>query len=110
MMPGIDPKQMKRMMQQMGIKNTEISATRVVIETEEGNIIVSNPQVTEIEMQGQKSFQIAGDVSKEDKSSSSEDDIKLIMEQTGASHDEALSALKAADGDIAEAIIALKSG
>lgn len=107
-MPGIDPKQMKRMMQQMGIKNTEIAATRVVIETDEGNLIISSPQVTEIEMQGQKSFQIVGNVSKEEKTS--EDDIKLIVEQTGATDEQAAAALKEANGDIAEAILKLKSG
>jgi nascent polypeptide-associated complex subunit alpha len=107
MVPGIDPKQMKRMMQQMGIKNTEIPAARVVIETDEGsNIVISSPSVVEIEMQGQKSYQISGTVSREE--SIKEDDVKLIMEQAGCEREKAVAALKDAKGDIAEAILKLK--
>jgi len=107
MMPGMDPRQMKRMMQQMGIKNTEIPASRVVIETEGGtNLVISSPQVVEIEVQGQKSYQISGTVSREE--SIKEDDVKLIMEQADCDREKAISALKEANGDIAEAILKVK--
>jgi nascent polypeptide-associated complex subunit alpha len=105
---GMDPKKMQAMMRQMGIKSEDISATKVVIETESGqSLIIENPQVTQITMQGQKSFQIAGDVRMEDKSSS--DDIKLIMEKTGCSEEAAKDALEKSGGDIAQAILSLSS-
>lgn len=103
----MDPKQMKKLMQQMGIKSTDIPATKVIIETDEGsNLVISSPNVVEIEMQGQKSYQISGSVSRED--SIKEDDVKLIMEQAGCSREKAIAALKEAKGDIAEAILKLK--
>ncbi len=97
---------MKQMMRQMGIESKEIPASKVVIETEDGNLIISNPQVTEINMQGQKSFQIAGDVSKE--ASISKEDIEMVVSQAGCSAEEAEAALKKSGGDIAEAIMSLK--
>ncbi len=103
---GMDPKKMQAIMRQMGIKSEEIQSRKVVIETESGqSIIIENPQVTQITMQGQKSFQIAGDVKVEDNSSA--DDIKLIMEKTGCSEEAAKEALEKAGGDIAQAILSL---
>jgi len=103
---GVDPRKMEQMMRQMGIKQRKIDAKRVVIETEEGNYIVESPDVTEIDMKGQKSLQITGDMKFE--SSISEEDIKMVMEQTNCTEEQAKDALKKADGDIAEAIILLK--
>ncbi len=104
MLPGgMDPRKMEAMMKQMGIKSQNIDAKRVVIETESGKIVVENPQIVQITMQGQKSFQISGEIKEE----ASDDDIKMVMEQAGVSRDEAEAALKEADGDIAEAILKL---
>ena len=106
MLPNMDPKKMEQMMRQMGINSKQISAKTVKIETEDGNLIITNPQVTEITMQGQKSYQISGTVSFEE--AVKEDDIKLIMEQTGCMKEQAIEALKKTNGDIAEAILLLK--
>ncbi len=38
----IDPRQMKRMMQQMGIKSEEIPARRVIIEKDDEKIVIEN--------------------------------------------------------------------
>ena len=103
---GVDPRKMEQMMRQMGIKQRKIDAKRVVIETEEGNYIVESPDVTEIDMKGQKSLQITGDMKFE--SSISEEDIKMVMEQADCTEDQARDALKKANGDIAEAIILIK--
>jgi len=105
-MGGMDPKQMQKMMKQMGINTVEIDAKRVVIETDSENIVITEPSVTQIEMQGQKSYQISGKVSTEQ--AIKEDDVKMIMEQAGVSREDALAALKEANGDIAEAIMKLK--
>ena len=106
MMPNMDPKQMARMMKQMGINTEEISAERVVIETGEEKIIVEPAQVTRITMQGQASFQISGPVRTEQ--SINEEDVSLIMEKAGVTREQALEALKKSGGDIAEAIISLQ--
>lgn len=103
---GMDPKKMQAMMRQMGIKSEEIEATKVVIETASGStIVIENPQVTQITMQGQKSFQIAGEIRTEQKAS--DEDIKLVMEKAGCSEDAAKQALEKSGGDIAEAILSL---
>jgi len=107
MLPGMDPKQMAKVMKQMGIKQEDIDASKVVIELKEGGrLVVFEPSVVQIEMQGQKSFQISGKVSEEHEAG--EDDIKMVMETAGCSREEAMNALRETGGDIAEAIIQLK--
>lgn len=102
----MDPRKMQQLMKQMGIQQKEIDAKRVVIETDDGNYIITNPQVTEVIMQGSRSFQIAGDVNLED--SISKEDIEMVMSQTGCEWEEAENALKKANGDIAQAILDIK--
>ena len=106
MLGGIDPKKIQAMMKQMGIKQQEIDASRVVIECEDKNIIIENPSVLKVNMQGQEQFQISGDISEQEKGIS-EEDIKQIMEKTGKSKKEAEEALKNSNGDLAEAILSL---
>jgi len=106
MIPGINPSQMKAAMKQMGISQEEISADRVIIEKADGNIIIDNPTIVKIKMQGQESFQISGDVSEEE-AGINEEDVKLVMEKTGKSEDEARKALEKSDGDLTEAIMEL---
>jgi nascent polypeptide-associated complex subunit alpha len=102
---GMDPKKMQALMKQMGIRSEEVDASKVTIETATGTIIIEQPQVTKITMQGQSSFQIAGSVRVEEKASA--EDIKMVMEQAGCSEDAARGALEKSGGDIAEAILSL---
>lgn len=105
MIPGINPKQMQAVMKQMGMSQTEIPSTRVIIEKENGGkIIIQNPEVVKIKMQGQESFQITGDVS-EDEEGFSEEDVEIVV-KTGCSKKEARDALEET-GDLAEAILKL---
>lgn len=106
MPPGMDPKKMQQVMKQMGIQSKDIDAKQVVIETEDGNYVIKNPQVVEISMQGQKSFQISGEVTQE--TSLSKEDIEMVVSQANCSEQEAEDALKKCNGDIAEAILSLK--
>lgn len=108
MFPNIDPKKMQAVMKQMGIAQTEISSSRVIIEkTDGGKLIIENPSVTRIKMQGNESFQISGEVKEENEENDfSEEDIKTIMEKTGCSEEEALDAL-GETGDLAGAILRL---
>ncbi len=108
MFGGLDPKKMQAMMKQMGMAQEEISASRVIIEkTDNTKIIIENPSVTKIKMQGQETFQIAGDISEETgEVGISEEDIQTIVEKTGASEEKAKQALEKT-GDLAEAILEL---
>ncbi len=111
MMGNIDPAQVKNMMKRMGIKSDEIDAQEVIIKCKDRNIVISNPSVLAINMQGSTTFQIGGNVSEEpsEKVEITQDDIALVKEQTGVS-DEALirKTLDETNGDIAEAIMKLK--
>lgn len=105
MFGGIDPKKMQAMMRQMGIKQEDIEAMKVVIERPEGRIVIEQPTVTKITMQGQESWQIAGQAREETGISS--EDIKVVMDKTGKPESDVRAALEASQGDIAQAIIAL---
>ncbi|HLE07113.1 MAG TPA: nascent polypeptide-associated complex protein [archaeon] len=108
MFPKIDPKQMEKMMKQMGMQTENIDATEVVIRTAEKEIIISEPQVSKIKMGGQETFQIVGNVSERQKERFSDEDVKTVVEQSGISETEAKKALEETGGDLAEAIIRLK--
>lgn len=105
-MSGMDPRLVKIAMKKMGIKQDEIGASRVVIETlDNKKLIIKNPQVTRVEMSGQVSFQVSGEISEEE---FSEEDIKLVMEQANVSREKAKKVLEKNDGDIAKTILELK--
>ena len=108
----MDPKKMKALMSQMGIKQEEIQAKRVIIDKEDGRIIIDNPNIQKVTMQGQESFQISGEIKEETETEEKEEnkleaDIQAIVEQTGVSRDIAAIELEKNNGDIAETIIAL---
>jgi len=112
MFPGLNPKKMQAMMKQMGIAQQEIQAKRVIIETSDNNIIINDPSVIKINMQGQTNFQISGEVSEEEPEQEeiedkTEQDIQTIMEKTGRSKEEAAIELEKANGDLTEAILNL---
>lgn len=101
-----DPRQMQALMRQMGIKIKPVEAKRVVIECEGSNIIIESPQIMEMsDAKGIPTYTISGKVREE--SLISEEDIRLIMEGTGATREQAIEALKK-HGDVASAIVALK--
>ncbi|MFZ1970717.1 MAG: nascent polypeptide-associated complex protein [Candidatus Nanoarchaeia archaeon] len=108
MFPNIDPKKMQAVMKQMGVSQEDIDAVRVVIEKEDGKIVINHPSVTKIRMQGQESFQITGDVEETEDNQFSYEDVKTIMEKTGCSKKEAEDALEKT-GDLADAIFKLSS-
>jgi len=108
MFPGINPKKMQGMMKQLGISQEEIEAEKVIIEKADRKIIIDNPSVIKIKMQGQENFQVSGEIREEDRLFN-EEDIKQVMEKTGKSEDEAKKALESSKGDLAEAILNLQS-
>lgn len=114
MFGGIDPKKMAAMMKQMGIAQEQIEADKVIIERAngEGRIIIDNPSIVKVKMQGQESFQISGEISEETHEQEKEEDklesdIETIVAQTQVSKEVAAIELEKNNGDIAETIIAL---
>ena len=67
MFPGLgNPRQMQGMLKKMGISQEDVPAKKVTIEKIDGSkTIINNPSVTKIKMQGQETFQIAGEISEE---------------------------------------------
>jgi len=103
---GMNPAKMKGMMKQLGIEQEEIDAERVIIEKSDGRIVIESPQVSKIKMQGQETWQIAGEA-REEELGIKESDVLLVMEKTGKNREKSIKALEEANGDIAEAIVKL---
>jgi nascent polypeptide-associated complex subunit alpha len=103
----INPKQMEKLARRMGMQMTEIPAEEVVIKTHEKDIVIKEPHISKVNMMGQETFQITGEISEREKERFSEKDIRMIMEQTGAGEEEAEEALDETN-DIAGAILKLK--
>ncbi len=120
MMPGMgkmNPRQMKQAMRKMGIRTDEVAdVEEVIIRTSDREIVIESPQVSIMEVQGQKTFQIMGESYERSRGESvseepvDEDDIELVMSQTGCARDVAIKALKNSGGQPAEAIISIMSG
>ncbi len=111
MMGNLDPAAVKAMMKRMGVKSEEINADEVVIKCKDRNIVITNPSVLAINMQGTTTFQIGGNISEQsaEKIEITQDDIDMVKGQTNID-DEALikKTLEETNGDIAEAILRLK--
>lgn len=122
MMPGmgrgVNPRQMKQAMKRMGISQEEMQGVEeVVIRTADKEYVIKDAAVTCVTMQGQKTYQVVGDAEirsrqmvKEEAPGIPEEDIQLVMSQTGVSKDKAVQALKECDGQPAEAILKIMSG
>ena len=110
MMPGMNPKMMKQAMTKLGMQQEEVDATKVIIETPSGKIIIADPSVTKVNMMGQDTWQITGAAVEEAKDvmpDISDEDIKTVMEQTGVDAVTAKAAIEVAEGDLAAAILGL---
>ncbi|MFA5061272.1 MAG: nascent polypeptide-associated complex protein [Candidatus Pacearchaeota archaeon] len=108
MFGGMNPAKIQGMMKKMGISQTPLNVKRVVFEMEGGNLIIDEPSVVKIKMQGQESYQITGEAREEATEVFSDEDVKMVMEKTGKGEEEVRDALEKTEGDIAEAIINLK--
>ncbi|WP_297513199.1 nascent polypeptide-associated complex protein [Thermococcus sp.] len=108
-MMGMNPRQMKKLMRQLGIKMEELEGVNeVVLKLEGKEIVLKNPVVTVMVVQGEKTYQIVpGSEEVREVIEIPEEDIELVMEQAGVDRETALKALKETKGDIAEAILKL---
>jgi nascent polypeptide-associated complex subunit alpha len=120
MMPGgrMNPKQMQAMMKRMGIQQEEMpDVEEVVIRTRTKEIVVKDARVTAVTVQGQKTFQVVGTPQERERKKEEaveeggipDEDIKLVMSQTGCTASEARKALEETDGSPAEAILKVMS-
>ena len=100
------------MMARMGMQVQQVDdVTRVVIETASKKIIIDEPEVSIVSVQGQKVYQVGGGRSREEGTipvTSAQDDAKLVASQAGVSVEEAATALRQTGGDLAQAILLLK--
>ncbi len=113
----VSPRNAKRMMQRMGMNMGEMpDVQEVIFRTSDKEIVVENPQVAVLDMQGQKIFQVTGEVNERAletqtaKATIPEEDAQLVADQTGKSMEDAKRALEASDGDLAKAILLLQTG
>ena len=113
----MSPREQRRMMQRMGMNmDTVPDVEQVIIKTSSKEITIEQPEVAILEMQGQKIFQVIGGKVVEKaperaapKFAVSEEDVKLVADQTGKSVNEARKALEECEGDLAKAILLLQS-
>lgn len=116
----MNPRETKRMMQRMGMNMDSVpDVEQVIIRTSSKEIVVEQPEVAILEMQGQKIFQVIGgqvtEKAPERKATAapviaiSEEDVQLVADQTGKSPDAARKALEECEGDLAKAILLLQT-
>ncbi len=99
------------MMQKMGLQVQQMDdIARVIMETATKRIIIDNPEVATVSVQGQTIYQVGGGSVREEGLvvQPSVDDVKLVAAQADVSLEEASEALRRSGGDLAQAIILLK--
>ncbi|WP_456366559.1 nascent polypeptide-associated complex protein [Thermococcus sp.] len=111
-MMGMNPRQMKKLMRQMGIKMEELEGvSEVVIKLPDREVVIRDPTVTIMTVQGEKTYQVVpGSEEVKPILKISEEDVELVMEQAGVDRETAKKALEEAGGDLAEAILKLTEG
>ena len=115
----MNPRETKRMMQRMGMSMDNVQdVNQVIIKTNNKDIVIDQPEVAILNMQGKKIYQVIGGTVTEKapertaataKPALAEEDIQLVADQTGKSTDEARKALEECEGDLAKAILLLQS-
>jgi nascent polypeptide-associated complex subunit alpha len=126
---GMNPRKLQQMMEQMGIDVTELDAEEVVIRTADEDLVFTDAEVTRMDAQGQRTYQVVGepesrevgggatpvgagdadaDADAGDEPEIPDGDVEIVAAQAGVSETAAREALVATDGDLAAAIDALE--
>ena len=118
---------MRRQMRSMGMDMDELDGVQEVrIKKEDGEIVLNQPKVALIKQQGMEIYQVIAnpeastenvenEPSKEESPSVlekkliPEEDVTLVASQANVSQEEARKALEENDGDLAKAILSLKT-
>ncbi len=107
-------RQMRRMMDKMGLDMHEVpNVQEVIIKTDKKEIILSKPQVTEMKAKDSSIFTVTADAYEEKELEVpvfSDEDVQLVCQQAGVDEEKAKSALAEAKGDLARAILLLTTG
>ena len=112
---GPNPKQLEKMMKQMGIDMRDIDdVEEVVIRTRTKDIVITDASVQRVTAQGQTSWQVTGEASERARQAAAsptakftDADVDLVAEQAHVSKEKARQALEECDGEPAEAILKL---
>ena len=117
----MNPREQRRMMQRMGMNmDTVADVQQVIVRTSTKDIVIDEPEVAILQVQGQKIYQvIGGQVSEQAPSARAsgtvakpaftDEDAQLVADQTGKSLEKAKEALAECGGDLAKAILLLQS-
>ncbi|MEM1654723.1 MAG: nascent polypeptide-associated complex protein [Nitrososphaerota archaeon] len=118
-MKRVSPRQLRRLQAKMlgslGLDVKELGrASKIIIELEDKIITIQDANVLEMKLENESVFQIiGGEISEEgrveERYEPSSEDVILVAAQAGVSEEEARSALIEANGDLAKAILLLKS-
>lgn len=114
MIPGMNPKQLKKMerqMKKMGMDMKELKNVKeVVIRLEDKELVIPDAEVSLMNVMGQETYQVTGkahEVEIEEELIIPDEDIEMVANQANVSEDEARQALEETNGDLAEAILKL---
>ena len=105
-------RQARRMMERMGINMKEMPGVEeVIIRTTEKEIHIRNATVSEVNAQGNRVFQVVGEVEEvaRERKTFSDEDILLVQQQANVTREKAVAALEEAEGEVARAILKLTS-
>jgi len=104
-------RQMRRMMDKMGMDMEEVNNVQeVIIKTDKKEIIINKPAVTEMKTKDSSIFQVVADSIEEKELEVqifSDEDISLVSQQANVDEETAKNALAEAEGDLARAILLL---
>ena len=129
MIPGgmRNQRQMQMAMRRLGMTTEEVEGVEeVVIRTKDKEHVFSAPEVTILQVQGVRTYQVVGEPvvrprlagptggavvvpSPAAPAGPPEEDVQLVMDQASVDHAEAVGALAEADGQPAEAIMKILS-
>ncbi|MFB6220091.1 MAG: nascent polypeptide-associated complex protein [Halolamina sp.] len=122
---GLNPRKMQQMMKQMGIDVEELDAEEVIIRTEDEELVFEGAQVTQMDAQGQQTYQIVGEPDTRPRSDEApavesgepeesesggipDADVEIVAQRAGVTESTAREALKKNEGDLAAAVSELE--
>ncbi len=107
-------RQARRFLQKLGFQMEELSGVEeVMLKLSDGReLMMRNPTTYRLKSKDLTILNIVGNLeevaAEEHEVSLSEEDVQLVMQQTGVSREDAIQALVESEGDLAEAIIKLQ--